>query len=603
MKETQILRGLQKAKAAHYANGMVPTVGKGNVVYGPGTETSDSIDAKISTNEAVLPANTVEAIGPNNLARLIEETNGMAPNRGLTGKARFADGMVPEENLLGKAKRGLGAVKDSLFPPKAGTTPMAPTPKPTDPIAATRTASVSRTGVDAVNAGSRLRPAAPTAPAATAPTSTFGKLRAGAGAVARAIPAAAGIGAAVKGFNTDTSEYQDRTGIENPLGARAVGVLGDVGDLVTGGIAPRIGRYFADVINGSDETPAQPAAVAAQPAAPATGAASPAAAAEAPIAAQPPRPTQTRMTLAQAQNAQNIARNGGGEPIARGTGFIVSNNDGEGQDGVPSGVNIDTRPQPSGLRAAATPADPYSEANRMMVDADRLESDGTFDSQLEAGRLRNRAKFLADTVKANQGELTQRAGQKTNSALEAQLKLAENSRQERSADQQAATEFQKRLERFIPDEGSGENKIDNSAKRADLQQTLADTLYNLPPEEQAKLRNPATGEFRGVEALDPKLAERLMFNYKVRDRVRQSGGFFNGLAGNRTGQDSNNLLDYDLENASVIGDMVVFPNGARVNKSDLQYLEGPANPLLPDWFKTDTNNFNNRLRGGARGGN
>lgn len=99
----QALRGLRGAndelhKAANYKNGMVHE-GPG-IVHGPGTTTSDSVNAKLSKDEAVLPAATVAALGgPDAVAELIERTNGKAPARGLREGAHANSGVVAYDPL------------------------------------------------------------------------------------------------------------------------------------------------------------------------------------------------------------------------------------------------------------------------------------------------------------------------------------------------------------------------------------------------------------------------------------------------------------------------------------------------------------------------
>ena len=176
MRETEIVKGLAKAKIAMYAKGMVPHYAAGMVpeepsimgfikdraqaamtaltpstapniatdavvqnqgllgnaarglrdnqnktdaairdaegyatgtpfIHGPGTGTSDSVPAMLSKGEAVLPAKTVQHIGPNNIARMIEQTNGIAPKRGLSGAdsgmiGKFANGTVPYNGVV-----------------------------------------------------------------------------------------------------------------------------------------------------------------------------------------------------------------------------------------------------------------------------------------------------------------------------------------------------------------------------------------------------------------------------------------------------------------------------------------------------------------------
>lgn len=101
MRETQILRGLHKARAKmgnNLAAGYAPRdLRRGAVnLKGPGTTTSDSIHGvSLSKGESVLPAKTTAAIGPANIARLIEKTNGKPPARGLRAGAGHATGAIP----------------------------------------------------------------------------------------------------------------------------------------------------------------------------------------------------------------------------------------------------------------------------------------------------------------------------------------------------------------------------------------------------------------------------------------------------------------------------------------------------------------------------
>lgn len=78
--------------------------------------------------------------------------------------------------------------------------------------------------------------------------------------IAKGVGAAAAVGAAgaqaltgalegaYTGLNTPTEEYQRRTGIESELGARALGVMGDIGNATTFGLAGKAGRKIADWI-------------------------------------------------------------------------------------------------------------------------------------------------------------------------------------------------------------------------------------------------------------------------------------------------------------------------------------------------------------------
>lgn len=69
-----------------------PSRGRGHV-RGPGTATSDSIDAKLSDGEFVLPTDTVRKVGVKSLRDLVADTHepsGNPPRRG-----HFADGGMP----------------------------------------------------------------------------------------------------------------------------------------------------------------------------------------------------------------------------------------------------------------------------------------------------------------------------------------------------------------------------------------------------------------------------------------------------------------------------------------------------------------------------
>lgn len=79
-------RSAQLNKAAGFARGMSPVHQGPGIVHGPGGPRDDKVNAKLSNGEAVLPERTVAALGgPEEVAELIERTNGKAPTRGLRG--------------------------------------------------------------------------------------------------------------------------------------------------------------------------------------------------------------------------------------------------------------------------------------------------------------------------------------------------------------------------------------------------------------------------------------------------------------------------------------------------------------------------------------
>jgi hypothetical protein len=562
-RKNQIDQALKDAGA--YAEGMVPFIDDEGIINGPGTGTSDSVTARVSDDEAILPAKTVEAVGSNNIARLIEATNdGKVPKRGLGVAAEYADGFV--SNALEKTKRGFGAAKEAIFPTPtnpvtsigkdaaapaasgrvAGTTP---TPNATP-------STISKTAKFGLGAAKKL--AAPLAIGAEVnqvggtvldpdkPAST--KLRAGAESATRLGTAAAGaaFGAQVGTFGGPLAP------ITVPLGT------------VIGGAA---GYYGADkLLEKANEDLGQEDANAGSP------------------------------TLLERVNSQPTTPSSAAAPS---TGTIAS--------------AIDTAPAPTrGLTRARdtvqVASDPFTESRELLAEAARADNTGTLSGQIRSANLRRQSEALtdiADKSAQNQDRMYDNANTAAGNSLQAQLNMAANARAEVEGDQKRAEAFDKRLTRFLPDTEVDGVKVDNSAKRAELYTMLEATMAKLPPEEQQKLINPATGQMRGVEALDPKLAERLLFNAKVRDRVQEAGnGLGNRLTGNQAGDLSDNLLDYDIATATKKGDFYVFPNGAKISENDFRYLEGQADTFVPnfiqDIYNTPTSNFKTRAQQNGR---
>jgi hypothetical protein len=83
-----------------YAKGVVPGQGldyaKGTAaVRGPAG--NDAVHGvSLTKGEAVLPVNTVKAIGAKNIAKLIQSTNGKSPRLGVHAGGKFASGAVPD---------------------------------------------------------------------------------------------------------------------------------------------------------------------------------------------------------------------------------------------------------------------------------------------------------------------------------------------------------------------------------------------------------------------------------------------------------------------------------------------------------------------------
>lgn len=70
---------------------------RGGMVYGPGGPTDDLVPVNLSDGEAVLPAETVQAVGgPEAVEGLIEQTTGRQPAKGLRAGGRYYGGLVDD---------------------------------------------------------------------------------------------------------------------------------------------------------------------------------------------------------------------------------------------------------------------------------------------------------------------------------------------------------------------------------------------------------------------------------------------------------------------------------------------------------------------------
>lgn len=86
----------------------------GGHVRGPGTGTSDSIPARLSDGEFVLPADTVRKVGVNSLRDLVDTTH--KPSGQPAHPARFADGglaSVKREDYVGNAFKAMDQQRDA----------------------------------------------------------------------------------------------------------------------------------------------------------------------------------------------------------------------------------------------------------------------------------------------------------------------------------------------------------------------------------------------------------------------------------------------------------------------------------------------------------
>jgi hypothetical protein len=281
-------------------------------------KTGDKVPAMLEHGEAVLPAETVKAVGKQNLARLIADTNGAPPQRGLRAGAGYEGGYVD------KAKAALGSVVDkakALVTP----TPAAAPAAPAAPVTATHsvpgmspTATVSgnnpavstaevRNVVSSPETGPQVRNTLGQARSATAfdvpkpgqaPVELEVTRSTGGGTTAaeqaamddaararmagpqppasRALSAAKTLGkgalalaplvGAVETANSTPEEdaaFANSVGAEGPVGrglASAARFLNNTGNAATFGLAGKLGRGVANVAGGGNFFDADPAA-------------------------------------------------------------------------------------------------------------------------------------------------------------------------------------------------------------------------------------------------------------------------------------------------------------------------------------------------------
>lgn len=262
---------------------------------GPGGPTDDKIDAKLSRGEAVLPADTVQKIGPKNVQALIDTTHTPVKSRGLR---HFANGIdvletpftdadarlfntrpagtiaAPQPQVPGM-RVDFGGIQDPgpgnpnvnrMGPPR----PTMPAAPPVTPAAPTPTAVAEPAALPAKAGGLRNFVTGGSGDVGQAFKSVGGGVARGVGATLRAGAAIAPFQAAITGLDTDTEQYAKRFGLENTepgvmrdLGIRALGVASDVGDAMTFGQASRL---FRDKQGATDAMPRQVSAPAAAPA-------------------------------------------------------------------------------------------------------------------------------------------------------------------------------------------------------------------------------------------------------------------------------------------------------------------------------------------------
>ena len=242
------------------SHGMAPAVDmrRGTAsLQGPGTGTSDSIPAKLSAGEAVLPKRTVQAVGADNIAHLIKHTTGTAPARGLHQAGHYVKGAVDDvepdtSEMLGRAAgtaaggaagayglgkavnqmatdrvasstQGLAAADANVraqYPPTEPSNWRNPTNRPPPPPVMSDAEAIAREASRRVvppAGGAPVPPAAPAAPAATSGVAETVKGRAKAAwDAARGAPAAtadaAGVSNAASAANAAKTPWYKPSG-------------------------------------------------------------------------------------------------------------------------------------------------------------------------------------------------------------------------------------------------------------------------------------------------------------------------------------------------------------------------------------------------------
>ena len=258
---------------------------KGGMIRGAGTGTSDDIKKNVPAGSYIMPADSTQQIGTNNLKNMgsptaVNLSNGefqLPPEQVHQVGVQTLDTMKNQTHVpVDQPQLGFkpGKNKPELFFANGGLVPSA-YPSADD----IRRAQQNRIGGpqmrDVTPVNRQLPATTGNAPATNANvrfpqfnTPTTGQmLKSSLGNGAKGLGAfhlaASGIGGAVTGYNTPTEDYRERFGMETndpslagDLGVRGLGVLSDVGNAATFGM---LGRNFADKqrINAENANAAQ----------------------------------------------------------------------------------------------------------------------------------------------------------------------------------------------------------------------------------------------------------------------------------------------------------------------------------------------------------
>jgi hypothetical protein len=259
--------------------------------------------------------------------------------------------------------------------------------------------------------------------------------------------------------------------------------------------------------------------------------------------------------------------------------------------------------QRASLDSAAARNTENNETARANNESNNRTSLRNADLQFDSARARDevtmRGQNLDATSRAAKAQQDQ-ANSDRQYKLEVQkfgVDVAEKNRVARSASDESVRKTLETRFRKKDDEG---NDVADTAKVASFTTALSSTLPRMieqlestgKPEAVAKAKQLRE---RGAAALEPGDMDGLQRLFDTRERMRSA----KGLGPNQgTFADSDNLMDFrqtGVEKRAVGGNRVVTPAGS-VSVNDLRYSDGPANALLPDWFKTENKNLTRGLR-------
>lgn len=583
-------------------------------VVGKGGPREDKVPAMLSNGEYVLPAKTAEAMGgPEALDEIVRATNdGREPAVSLRSGAHLANGLVPYDPVVGQAP---GPVVET--PPVRIT--RAPNPNVDPVMGSAEMRDFMANNPRAPGGGSPLPDVTP----ANATSLASKGLR----FVARATPAAA-VGAGLTGAVQSVAEpftnrdkvsgYASSVGLgaeqgDSPLwqhaketAAQGLRVFQNIGDATGAGYLGRAiarklgGENFFDF--GGSATPASPAAPAATPARAAPAApvapAAPAAPPEDEVITRPLFNPEQRASLRAAQYAPTQYRDDPTTTPSLRRDDLHAGADFAGSGGINNPKSWDWLVTRKDRRMAQEAAS--NEANNATL---RRGQDMRFAGDAAQAAAMTRKAELDSASDARKAERDQSNKDREFKAQQ-EKQAAEEGRAQQTARAQASEAQRKEIEsRFRMRDADGKD-IPDTAKASQYYAAAAKTLPAMIAALKAQGSPAALAKAnelteKGIGALEPGDHDELMNLFNRRERMAQAAGMGPNQG---TYQHSDNLLDYrQVEGPNgvekrVFGGNRINTAAGSVSVNDLRYKDGPANPLLPDWFKTKDRDLTRGLR-------